>query len=1093
MQKTTGARALSVLLAAALAATLCPLPAFATDAAPSGLEPLAANQAAGDASATPAASAASAGGFATAEEAIRAAQSLETDGATTVLVGFDPLFPEDGYTVSISPDAAASSLDGADSPDEPASAYSLGIAAESTTLGALLDAGWESAAPTIDVTSLGTLPATNEQFDALFRSYIDHMLDRPGLFNVRTYLNAALSADRTQIVALLPSYITTDADTLAQMQADFDLNVQRALACVDDSMTDESKVYALHDWLCNHATYNRGAVAPDADPNDPEAEDSDAAKASYPSFTAYGCMVDSLGVCQSYMFALAYLLDQAGVENAPLLVTSENHAWNAVNLDGSWYHVDATWNDNDDPGAAGNPDYSYFLKSGTWFASPAAGYHPHSGWTDSATTYGWDSSFTDGNRNLDGYQWKRYAPQGNRLCDFVKSSTAGDLALVVKYDALKAGDDTDFFAQGWGGKGDYLYSFQPPMLTDGLSDYPNLVDPTNATFNNAYTMQDAGSFPFEFTVSGTYRLRITLQDNLYGDRPVKTASSNLVLTLNSAEAPSVANRCAAIAAQCNANLGANATDFDRALWLHDYLIDNAEYDLRFVNAEGVLARGLGNCESYHAAYCNLLKAVGIETGRIASVADNHVWTAVRLDGKWYQVDVTWDDENIKGMPVDLRHIHFGLTDELMALAHPGHTQPVAGYESTSLDDNYFIRTGAIDPFADEFEAEINDYLAKGASSFSIEEKIQNHAGWMSAYDGATKSILGNLIAYELGQRSWTATLGGTQKNVALKVTYTNKSNVATGKSGGTFAFTATYADATHTHRWGAWSTTKDATCTAAGQQKRTCSTCGASETRTLAALGHGFGAWVRVKEPTTQAQGQDARTCSRCGAKETRAVAKLPAPTTPATPAVKPGWSLDSGVWQYRHSDGSLAKGGWERISGTWYLFDRNGGMLTGWQKVNGTWYYLKASGAMAEGWQQVGGTWYYLKPGSGAMAEGWASVGGAWYYLRPGGAMAEGWQQVGGTWYYLKAGGAMAEGWASVGGAWYYLRPGSGAMAEGWQQVGGTWYYLRPGSGAMVTGWLDLGGTWYWMESSGAMATGSRWVDGAWNRFSGSGAWLGA
>jgi hypothetical protein len=41
----------------------------------------------------------------------------------------------------------------------------------------------------------------------------------------------------------------------------------------------------------------------------------------------------------------------------------------------------------------------------------------------------------------------------------------------------------------------------------------------------------------------------------------------------------------------------------------------------------------------------------------------------------------------------------------------------------------------------------------------------------------------------------------------------------------------------HTHDWSGWTTTKAATCTAEGEQKRTC-TCGASETQSIPATGH---------------------------------------------------------------------------------------------------------------------------------------------------------------------------------------------------------------------------------------------------------------
>lgn len=44
----------------------------------------------------------------------------------------------------------------------------------------------------------------------------------------------------------------------------------------------------------------------------------------------------------------------------------------------------------------------------------------------------------------------------------------------------------------------------------------------------------------------------------------------------------------------------------------------------------------------------------------------------------------------------------------------------------------------------------------------------------------------------------------------------------------------------HTHSYGSWITTKEATCTASGTQERCCSSCSVTETRTVSALGHSY-------------------------------------------------------------------------------------------------------------------------------------------------------------------------------------------------------------------------------------------------------------
>ena len=55
------------------------------------------------------------------------------------------------------------------------------------------------------------------------------------------------------------------------------------------------------------------------------------------------------------------------------------------------------------------------------------------------------------------------------------------------------------------------------------------------------------------------------------------------------------------------------------------------------------------CAGYAKAYQLILNRMGIECGYITGNAVNdmvsgpHAWNYVRLDGNYYQVDVTWDD------------------------------------------------------------------------------------------------------------------------------------------------------------------------------------------------------------------------------------------------------------------------------------------------------------------------------------------------------------------------------------------------------------------------------------------------------------------
>ncbi len=88
-------------------------------------------------------------------------------------------------------------------------------------------------------------------------------------------------------------------------------------------------------------------------------------------YNVYGALVNKECVCEGYARAFKYLLDELDIPCVMVIGTgtnsqgeTENHAWNYVQLNGSWYAVDTTW---DDPVVIGGGTvseasrYKYFL------------------------------------------------------------------------------------------------------------------------------------------------------------------------------------------------------------------------------------------------------------------------------------------------------------------------------------------------------------------------------------------------------------------------------------------------------------------------------------------------------------------------------------------------------------------------------------------------------------------------------------------------------------------------------------------------------------------------------------------------------------
>ena len=126
----------------------------------------------------------------------------------------------------------------------------------------------------------------------------------------------------------------------AEQEAKVDEAINDILASLElDGKSDYEKIRAIYGWLCQNVTYDYNTLEDD----------------SYLlKYSTYAALVNKTAVCQGYATAFYRMALMAGV-NARV-VTSEEHAWNIVQLDGLWYHVDSTWDSEVKPDS-----WQYFL------------------------------------------------------------------------------------------------------------------------------------------------------------------------------------------------------------------------------------------------------------------------------------------------------------------------------------------------------------------------------------------------------------------------------------------------------------------------------------------------------------------------------------------------------------------------------------------------------------------------------------------------------------------------------------------------------------------------------------------------------------
>lgn len=289
------------------------------------------------------------------------------------------------------------------------------------------------------------------------------------------------------------------------------------------------------------------------------------------------------------------------------------------------------------------------------------------------------------------------------------TATQNGVTFTVSWNDAPAGTATTFHVTQANGSSQAKARMDVPTYWDGGSQ-ESVCDPSRAAWAGYYSLGTAGhDFTFDFTASGTYRIHFYFMDNdridPQNDKGIYYLRTTAEVTVNDAARPSVTQIVNNAVAQCGQET--NGSEYDMALWLHDWTLDQLEYDhsLNWCSAESGLTRHQGTCESYQRIYSKLLDAAGIANGRITG--NGHTWNAVKIDGKWCQMDLTWDDTSDKWYgDLDQRHLYFGLTDELMAIAHSDHTANYQkdgyAYRSTDLSNNYFVRNDKADEWAEKY-------------------------------------------------------------------------------------------------------------------------------------------------------------------------------------------------------------------------------------------------------------------------------------------------------------------------------------------------------------------------------------------------------
>lgn len=166
------------------------------------------------------------------------------------------------------------------------------------------------------------------------------LYDNPEIFWMKTDYKYYSYGNK---VVFKPNYIYSESE-VTQYSVELNNKIQEIINQASFCVTDYEKELFFHDYICKNTVYDMETFG-------------------NVGASVHNTFINGRAVCEGYSRAMQILLDKSGIYNYLIIGDgtsdgkTEPHMWNVVKLNNENYHLDVTWNDNDE---SGDISYVYF-------------------------------------------------------------------------------------------------------------------------------------------------------------------------------------------------------------------------------------------------------------------------------------------------------------------------------------------------------------------------------------------------------------------------------------------------------------------------------------------------------------------------------------------------------------------------------------------------------------------------------------------------------------------------------------------------------------------------------------------------------------